>query len=66
MKKILQLIPDTRDTFAFYGEPNTIGIPTKVRFFALYSDSTISAFVIGDDDTTLSPAESLENFLYLQ
>ncbi len=63
MMKIIQLIPDTKDTFAFYGEPNTIGTPRKVRFFALSEDGGISAFVI--EGLNIVPADTLENFLYL-
>jgi hypothetical protein len=63
--KIIQLVPDTKDTFAFYGEPDTIGTPIKVRFFALYEDGSISAFVIDNEGLNIVPANTLENFLYL-
>lgn len=64
MKKIVQLIPNTTEAFAFYGEPNTIGSPVKVRFFALYNDGSISAFVFTAEGN-MAPAESLDKFLYL-
>ncbi len=63
--KYIQLVENTQQITAQFGELGTNGKPRKVLFFALTTDGVIEAMVINDDGE-LQPASELENYIGLK
>ena len=63
--KYIQLVENTHEITAQFGEKGINGKPRKVLFFALTMDGEIAAMVINDDGE-LQPASELENYIGLK
>lgn len=59
---IIQIIQT--DMTAYYGLPDTVGRPVKVRFLGLSDNGEVIPFVLSEEGDFV-PAKSLKNFLYL-